>query len=286
VQGTYRPEWDITTLGGIKFTDVVVRNIDADTAMEIITIHNYQKVTIYDATTRAIEWQSGDIRATCLDVADVDLDGRLDIIIGDDNGGITILDGQTKEVKKRIYGFSFTLRHVKAVNLDTTPRLEIIGVEYKVKIFDTQTGSVLWDMPDEYDDVYPSIFSIDARDVNRDGFMELYFSNKNGLFIFGFNQRVINGRTAVKEPVSFPMTCSPNPTNGNFDLSFEPKTLGKMVVEVVNTEGGIVVKENLDITQTGRQQHPFNLNYLANGLYILRLKTQNEVAYRKIVISK
>ena len=285
-QGTYQPTWSIATLAGVKFTNVMIKNIDADSAMEVITIHNYQKVTIYDAVTRAIEWQSGDIKARCLDIADVDLDGQLDIIIGDDNGGITILDGRTKDVKKRIYGFSFTLRQVKAVNLDTTPRLEIIGVEGKVKIFDTQTGGVLWDMPDEYDDVYPYLYSIDAKDVNRDGFMELYFCNKNGLFIFGINQPVINGRTAVQEPMIMPMTCSPNPTTGFLNVAFEPKMGGKMVLEVFNTEGALVFQKNLEIAQTGRQQQAIDLNHFNNGLYFLKIKSNNEVAYRKFVIAK
>jgi hypothetical protein len=286
VGGTYTLDWEIATLPGIKFTKVIVKNIDSDTSNELITIHNYGKITIYDTKTKEIEWQSGDIRATSIDVADVDLDGKLDLIVGDDNGVITIYDAQTKQVKKQIYGFSFTIRQVTAVNLDTTPQLEIIAVEYAVKIFDSKTGGLLWDMPDEYDQIYPQLYSVEAHDVNKDGFMELYLANKNGLFIFGVNQPVVNGRTAIREPKTMPMTCVPNPSNGFFELTFEPKMVGKMSIELINTEGALVFQQNLEIVQNGVQKQSLDFNRFNNGLYILKLTTQNEVAYQKIIISK
>jgi Secretion system C-terminal sorting domain len=127
--------------------------------------------------------------------------------------------------------------------------------------------------------------SLAWKDV-EDGFMELYFCNRNGLFIFGINQRVINGRTAIQEPTTMPMTCSPNPTTGVLDVVFDPKMSGNMVLEVVNTEGVLVFQKNLQIAQSGRQQQQIDLNALNNGLYILKMKAQNEVAYRKLVISK
>lgn len=287
IQGKYKLDWELSLSAGIYYTDAVVKNIDADTAKEIITAHNYGKVTIFDAKTKELEWQSEDIKAICLDIADIDLDGKLELIIGTDNGVIIILDAQTKQEKKRIYGFSFTIRQVKAVNLDTTPQLEIIAVESDVKIFDSKTGQVVWDMPDEYDGVFPELFSIEAHDVDKDGYMELYFANRNGLFIFGINQPVKNGTTALhSDKAIIPMSCSPNPSNGIFELTFSSENIGKMSLELVNTEGVVVVQQSLEMSSIGTQKQQLDFSNVSNGLYILSLKTQDGIAYKKIIISK
>lgn len=198
----------------------------------------------------------------------------------------TILDAQTKALKKNIYGFDFGVKKVKAINLDSTPSLEIIAVEDDIKIFSSKTGATLWNMPDEYDDVYPYITSIEAADVNRDGYMELYFTNQNGLYVFNINQPVVNGRVATQELPHFPLTCAPNPSNGTFELTFEPKNSGKMTIQVLNTEGSLVFPKNVDVLSNGVQKQNFDLNYLPNGFYILQLKTETERAFQKIIIAK
>jgi hypothetical protein len=282
----YKLDWEIKMLAGIKFIDVAIKNIDTDTAKELITINNFGKVTVYDTKSKNLEWQSEDIKARCIDVADVDLDGKLELLIGTDNGYIIVLDAQTKEEKKRIYGFSFTLHHVKAVNLDTTSRLEIIAVENAVKIFDSKTGDVLWDMPNEFDEVYPNLFSIEAHDVNKDGYMELYFANQHGIFIFGINQPVKNGTTAISEIAPIPISCTPNPSDGFFELDVYSDKTEKGSIELLNTEGVIVYRKDVELLSNGSQKYPLDMRQVNNGLYILWLKTPTGSASKKIIISK
>lgn len=286
-QNTYKESWTFNTAAGIYFTDMAVKNIDADTAKELITVSNLGKITIYDSKTQDLEWQSEDIKAYSLEVADVDRDGKFEIIVGTTNGTILIYDARTKQLKKQINGFSFTVYQVKAINLDTTPRLEIIGYESNVKIFDSTSGTVLWEMPDEYDEfVYPKIFSIDALDVNKDGYMELYFSNFHGIYAFGLSQLVKNSVTKTHDLAQIPIMCSPNPSNGQLDLSFDIENLGKAVINVVNTEGVSVFQKNISIADVGIQKQALNLTHLINGMYIVSLKTEKTVSYHKIFITR
>ena len=79
------------------------------------------------------------------------------------------------------------------------------------------------------------------------------------------------------------LSIYPNPSKGMFNISFEGKKDQTIEISIINYLGQIVFFEELK-DYNGRYKKPINLGKNANGIYQLRIKTNNEILSRKIVV--
>lgn len=114
------------------------------------------------------------------------------------------------------------------------------------------------------------------NDVNELGGGTAYYSFKGGSRILGSVQ---NGSSILNASIS------PNPNNGEFNLSVYSKSLGKMDIQIVNNLGQVVYRA--DLKQTNFEDvHPITVSGLASGLYQLLLNKDDITTTIKLQIEK
>ena len=78
-------------------------------------------------------------------------------------------------------------------------------------------------------------------------------------------------------------TVFPNPSDGNFNLSYEVNANSIVQVDVLNMLGEIVYKE-VNKSNRGNYSSKLNLQSLAKGAYVMRLSTSTSVVNKRIEI--
>ncbi len=76
---------------------------------------------------------------------------------------------------------------------------------------------------------------------------------------------------------------SPNPNNGNFNVSLNGSIVGDVVLEVYNISGQLITQKSYNSTGSFNQQ--VNLEFLSTGLYILKISDDSKSANKKLVIN-
>ena len=158
--------------------------------------------------------------------------------------------------------------------------------DYRMQIMDDRTLVFLFDpinLPDST-----------SNEPASHGMVSFYIKQQKNLtngteirnraaIYFDFNKPVItNGTlntlqvvTSVKEiSQGLSLNLLPNPTNGNADLIFTAKENFKGEITVTNLLGEEILKNNLSFS-AGANRTPINLENMPNGVYLLRLKSEN-----------
>jgi hypothetical protein len=76
----------------------------------------------------------------------------------------------------------------------------------------------------------------------------------------------------------------PNPSTGKFNLNFNYLTPRKVGIEIHNMIGNQVFFENIDQIQIGKTE--IDLTNEPEGMYIVKVTSDNEIIYKKVVLSK
>lgn len=97
--------------------------------------------------------------------------------------------------------------------------------------------------------------------------------------------RIMNDALSVSELSASNFNLYPNPTNGNANLEFNVNSSSKVVIEVINTLGQVVITNNLG-TVTGAQKVNLESANLENGFYIVNVKVGNNTITQKLTVSK
>jgi hypothetical protein len=81
---------------------------------------------------------------------------------------------------------------------------------------------------------------------------------------------------------------SPNPSSGNFTVELLNEVSGEEVnVEILNTLGQKVFSSSKSLSiGTAGWKREIDLNDVANGIYFIEIKTENEFVRKKILIAK
>jgi subtilisin family serine protease len=104
----------------------------------------------------------------------------------------------------------------------------------------------------------------------------------------------INAYEAVKMAITFTgytkfagekLDCMvyPNPSNGTFSLDYTTLAAKKLQVEIINSNGSVVLSRNWN-THSGLNQEQFDLSALAHGLYIVRVQSDEGSAALKLIV--
>jgi len=87
-------------------------------------------------------------------------------------------------------------------------------------------------------------------------------------------------------PVISSLTVSPNPSNGLFSVSYNLTKAQNVNLSVIDAFGRIIYNKEFVSQQTGVSKQLLDLEYLADGIYSLRIFTNDGIAVKKIVILK
>jgi len=75
----------------------------------------------------------------------------------------------------------------------------------------------------------------------------------------------------------------PNPNNGEFTIILRGQPKDDLHINLINIIGQYIHKEEVDFT-SGELVKQYNFDHLPVGTYIVELKSNREVTYRKVVI--
>ena len=89
---------------------------------------------------------------------------------------------------------------------------------------------------------------------------------------------LVTGINDVGGPVSYKLY--PNPTSGNFNLSFEEEA-GPLTIVLLNTNGQIIYREQF---RTSSGFYSINLPQLPKGMYLVKVQGDGFVKTEKLVV--
>lgn len=89
--------------------------------------------------------------------------------------------------------------------------------------------------------------------------------------------------TAIDEIVLSKLLLSPNPSSGNFTLSFETERAEEVQLKIFDAIGQLV-KEEAPVKVSGAYSKQINLGNAAKGIYILQLKAGSQTINKRIEI--
>jgi len=90
--------------------------------------------------------------------------------------------------------------------------------------------------------------------------------------------------TGINDLSNTAMVVSPNPNNGNFTLDLSSVKSQVSNVKIMNMVGGIVYQQKVAPNATFNQN--INLSNLSDGVYTIRIQTNNGGIVKKMVIKK
>ncbi len=179
---TWTAAWPDITLQsssqyGVNSYALEIANVDADSALEIITSTG----DVIDGATGAVEWKHTSDFGLLITTGDIDGDGDQDIVASARWDAVTSYD-VAAQASIWEYDLSDTCA-LKLVNLDTDPQDELIygGCQHgQIEIYDVATGTAV--LQEEIDDPeFNSGFtSLTVADIDNDGFNELIFGTGTG----------------------------------------------------------------------------------------------------------
>ena len=89
--------------------------------------------------------------------------------------------------------------------------------------------------------------------------------------------------TNINDHSSFNLLVYPNPTNGLLNIQFDMLGSKEASLLIVNILGDIVYKEYIDKT-TFKYSTQFNLENYSKGIYFVKLKKEDTIITKKIII--
>ncbi|MDF1867168.1 MAG: T9SS type A sorting domain-containing protein [Saprospiraceae bacterium] len=145
--------------------------------------------------------------------------------------------------------------------------------------------------------VYPSM----ARDINSEQLhlsYQLDFEPGTALgsdsdpaetnFIYHLAYDLVDlgivGTEEIVAPETFNMNLSPNPAEGNVNVSFEFEGSKQTTIRVMNMVGQEVATFEKGNLTTGKHSYQLDLNYLSSGLYMVSLKAGDQISTKKLLI--
>lgn len=102
------------------------------------------------------------------------------------------------------------------------------------------------------------------------------------------NYTVIHGPTATTPQVEQASTIRvfPNPTKGNFTVEYKVLETNNVQIDILNIEGKVLHSIINERQNEGEQRITWQGKNLPNGLYLVRIVTDNEVRLKKVVVLK
>lgn len=209
-------EWQNIDMDG-PLSAVDAGDVDDDGQVEIVMASNSSNsgyddgiVSIFDADTHALEWQSIDLPGIrtlfgigSLRIGDVDQDGHTEFVLATANsydGLIQIYDGATHTLERQSTKFTGAIMTALEVgDVDGDSKTEIVAGQLhenysatgiSIIVFDGETAAVEWQSTNLG---INSVYDIQLADVDQDHQMEIIVSVKGGAVY------VFNGVTHVLE---------------------------------------------------------------------------------------
>ncbi len=84
---------------------------------------------------------------------------------------------------------------------------------------------------------------------------------------------------------SIKLVVAPNPSDGNFELTFNSKSIGQSTILINDLSGKTIVQKNF-LLQHGDNRMAFESNMLARGIYELQVKTEQGFGRVRLMIVK
>ena len=207
------------------------------------------------------------------------------------------------------YGFFSNVACIKIADPDEDGGGGLPPYEYKFTgSAGNQSATLVWEKPkDEYGfeefDVY---FSIAPHDANvrigtitgnsftipgllngREYNFKVRARYKNTVDYYKYSEQItlrpsiILGEDGLKKEFTFDII--PNPNNGEFELNLSGMPSDKVEIQIVNVAGQVVMSKNID-GFTGAYHENVRLENIANGLYFIRIDTDNASMQKKVSI--
>ncbi len=179
---SFQQLWQSISFYGINAMDIA--NCDNDPALEIIFSRNNGIIQAFDGQTKLLQWQiqaTGNSTAQ-LAVDDLDGDGEIELLYTAGNS-LYFFNGQTQQLLANFYDITQTdILALEIANLDSSSRKEILIVDQKLKIIDSESFLITWESPivnSNYWDV-----SLLVKDLFDDQHVDVLLGTYNGVYQF------------------------------------------------------------------------------------------------------
>jgi hypothetical protein len=114
------------------------------------------------------------------------------------------------------------------------------------------------------------------------GDMDAVFENE--IIYLKFDKATLTLIENVVSPEALGMNVSPNPAQGQAQLTFDLLNEAKTSIEVLSLDGKVLKSENLGSLHSGAHSQNINLDGISTGMYMVKLIAGNRAATMKLIV--
>lgn len=202
--GNVIPEWNSVNFGQIL--NVCIADVDNDPALEILFTNTSGILYCIDAITKVLQWQIADFYgARDMEVNDIDGDGVLELI-ATQGASLKVYDCNTQILENtwNLTGVS-EVWAIAFANLDGDPREEMLLVDTRLRVFNTETMTETW----QSEEIQPggafNTVYLNVADLFNDQFVDIFVGTMIGGYHFSSASAipdVIPPRVRSTQPVA------------------------------------------------------------------------------------
>jgi len=280
-------EWTIEDNRFFRIRDLSVENLGGKKIFFCAESHFQTGYSgYYNAETQTLQWLDSSMTiVTSISNIARDENSNNYLLLGDENGLLYKVNLNTLN-KSILFDNGMMISELKVRNVDLETTDEIILVDDKIKIVDSQTFELKYST----NEVNASAFSnyLIIEDIDNDTLMNFIWNNSTGLFEYELTTKFLTGIKQYEvTPFSYNLSQNyPNPFNPSTKIQYEIPERSFVTIKIYDVLGNeIDVIANEERLQ-GKYEIEFNGTSLTSGIYFYQIQAGNFVETKKMILLK
>lgn len=284
---TLMHEWTIVDNRFFRIRELLVDNLGIKKIL-FCAESNFQTgyVGYYNAETQTLQWLDSSL-TIITSVSNIAQDATLSqyVLFGDENGLVYKVNLNTFN-KSLLFDNGMEISDLKIINVDLEATDEIIFVDEKIKILDSQS----FEIQNQTLEVNADAFFNDliVMDIDRDTLMNIIWYNSSGSFEYELPTKFLTGINHFElNFLGYDLSQNyPNPFNPYTKIRYEIPYRAFVTLNIYNVLGNNIATLVNEEKPAGSYEVQFTGKILPSGIYFYQLHTDQFIETKKMILLK